>query len=181
MLGRLLGRTDWFSQSKACKLLTAVFESRPEKEQAEAHGATANGASSSQPIPAANEEVQSSLSQFIEFLCKQLRYSLLIPCRHSMPCWPPACRSCRVKTPVTGAQRSRCTICQDDAHWCAAFPVNPDILGASQAQSCGMDFGTRLSRCAWRMAGAFHSGALVNSGWNNIQLLSVASRQAGCC
>ncbi|KAK9845572.1 hypothetical protein WJX84_004458 [Apatococcus fuscideae] len=70
---RLLGRTDWFSQSKACKLLTAVFESRPEKEQAEAHGATANGASSSQPIPAANEEVQSSLSQFIEFLCKQLR------------------------------------------------------------------------------------------------------------
>ena len=70
---RLLGRTDWFSQSKACKLLTAVFESRPEKEQAEAHGATANGASSSQAIPAANEEVQQSLSSFVEFLCKQLR------------------------------------------------------------------------------------------------------------
>ena len=71
---RLLGRTDWFSQSKACKLLTAVFESRPEKEQAEAHGATANGASSSQPaIPAANEEVKANLQQFVEYLCKQLR------------------------------------------------------------------------------------------------------------
>ena len=32
LLCRLLGRTDWFSQSKACKLLTAVFESRPEKD-----------------------------------------------------------------------------------------------------------------------------------------------------
>lgn len=33
LLYRLLGSTDWFSHSKACKLLTAVFESRLEKDR----------------------------------------------------------------------------------------------------------------------------------------------------
>ena len=36
---RLLQRTDWFTQEKACKLLTAILLARPNKEIHLANGA----------------------------------------------------------------------------------------------------------------------------------------------
>jgi len=62
---RLLQRTDWFTQEKACKLLTAVLGARPSKEIQLANGAgpstsSAAAAVSTAPpiVAAASESVQ---------------------------------------------------------------------------------------------------------------------------
>ena len=65
MRRRLLQRTDWFTQEKACKLLTAVLGARPSKEIHLANGAgpsasaAAAAVSTAPPIvAAASESVQ---------------------------------------------------------------------------------------------------------------------------
>lgn len=74
---RLLQRTDWFIQEKACKLLTLIFLARPNKEL---HLATSAGPSSAAstsaaaPIAsAASAALQGNLVSFINWLCGQLR------------------------------------------------------------------------------------------------------------
>ena len=44
---RLLQRTDWFTQEKACKLLSLVLLARPQKEVQLANGAGAGPSTSS--------------------------------------------------------------------------------------------------------------------------------------
>ncbi|EFN53238.1 hypothetical protein CHLNCDRAFT_32265 [Chlorella variabilis] len=75
ILLRLLHRNDWFTQEKACLLLTEVLASRPDKDALRAPGpASADGASSSAgALPAAVEEVQKAAATFIDWLCAQLR------------------------------------------------------------------------------------------------------------
>lgn len=88
ILLRLLHRNDWFTQEKACLLLTAVLASRPNKAAlvAPPAGGAANGASTSATaapaLPggvvsaadaASADEVQKAASAFIDWLCAQLR------------------------------------------------------------------------------------------------------------
>ena len=100
---RLLQRMDWFTQEKACRLLTAVLEARPNKSVTTANGAMENGhaESSSAPIVSAEAEgVQNQLAAFTEWLCGQLRCGpLFTPGTHpsaastepaSMHCLPSA-------------------------------------------------------------------------------------------
>lgn len=74
---RLLQRTDWFTQEKACRLLTAVLESRPDKSvrtQApleNGHAEPSEGPSSAAVAEA--EGVQTQLAMFVDWLCSQLR------------------------------------------------------------------------------------------------------------
>ncbi|KAK9845988.1 hypothetical protein WJX81_007801 [Elliptochloris bilobata] len=80
---RLLQRTDWFTQEKACRLLTAILGARPGKAVAEAPpGPMMNGAASSSvaasapcapPPQAESGAVQSVLVSFTGWLCSQLR------------------------------------------------------------------------------------------------------------
>lgn len=68
---RLLQRSDWFTQEKACRLLTAILESRPNKnEQVLSNGAKEGPSSSSAP---SNSDVDSVLNTFVNWLCAQLR------------------------------------------------------------------------------------------------------------
>jgi V-type H+-transporting ATPase subunit H len=77
ILLRLLHRNDWFTQEKACLLLTEVLASRPDKAALRAPApASADGASTSAaaaPPDAAAEEVQKAVANFIDWLCAQLR------------------------------------------------------------------------------------------------------------
>jgi len=80
---RLLQRTDWFTQEKACRVLTAILAARPGKAVAAApQGRIANGVSSSAaaaeapaapPPQAESGAVQGVLVSFIDWLCSQLR------------------------------------------------------------------------------------------------------------
>lgn len=74
---RLLQRTDWFTQEKACRLLTAVLEYRPNKGAAVvANGTTDNQPSSSKAPPAhGSSGVDSVLVTFVDWLCSQLRHA----------------------------------------------------------------------------------------------------------
>jgi V-type H+-transporting ATPase subunit H len=74
ILLRLLHRNDWFTQEKACLLLTEVLASRPDKAALRlgAPSAAQNGASSSSAAQAA-DEVQKAAATFIDWLCAQLR------------------------------------------------------------------------------------------------------------
>ncbi|KAK9813607.1 hypothetical protein WJX73_010348 [Symbiochloris irregularis] len=75
---RLLQRTDWFTQEKACKLLAAIIVARPNKvvkeevAQENGHG-PADSASTSQGGSSEAEGVQTQLAGFVEWLCSQLR------------------------------------------------------------------------------------------------------------
>lgn len=88
ILLRLLHRNDWFTQEKACLLLTAVLASRPDKAALKAPSVTSNGASTSAaaagivvaaeevaaaPASAAAAEVQKAAASFVDWLCAQLR------------------------------------------------------------------------------------------------------------
>lgn len=89
ILLRLLHRNDWFTQEKACLLLTAVLASWPDKAALKAPSATSNGASTSAagaagvvvaaeevaaaPASAAAAEVQKAAAAFVDWLCAQLR------------------------------------------------------------------------------------------------------------
>jgi len=80
---RLLQRTDWFTQEKACRLLTAALGARPGKAVAQAPpGPVANGMASSSsasappaapPPQAESGAVQTVLVAFTDWLCSQLR------------------------------------------------------------------------------------------------------------
>lgn len=61
---RLLQRPDWFTQEKACKLLTAVIETRPKRSfvpEPSSSSATAT------------DPAEQAITSFIEWLCAQLR------------------------------------------------------------------------------------------------------------
>lgn len=76
---RLLQRSDWFTQDKACKLLVRVIESRPHKgsfthiasssSQAGSSSSAAAAAASSGPADPAEQHITS----FVDWLCGQLR------------------------------------------------------------------------------------------------------------
>ena len=63
---RLLNKTDWFTQGKAAKTLTAILEARPDKEPF----VLENGASNGPVVP---QGVDHAMKTFIEWLCSQLR------------------------------------------------------------------------------------------------------------
>lgn len=63
---RLLNKTDWFTQAKAAKTVTAILEARPDKEPFTTEDGAANGS-------AAPEGVDHAMKTFIEWLCSQLR------------------------------------------------------------------------------------------------------------
>lgn len=73
---RLLQRSDWFTQDKACRLLVAVIQSRPHKgafthvasSSSSQAGAAAAGSSSGPADPA-----EQHISSFVDWLCGQLR------------------------------------------------------------------------------------------------------------
>jgi hypothetical protein len=83
ILLRLLHRNDWFTQEKACLLLSAVLASRPDRGSLQAprsssgsSGAAAadgSGASSSSPPALPADEVAKAAMTFIDWLCAQLR------------------------------------------------------------------------------------------------------------
>jgi hypothetical protein len=69
---RLLQRQDWFTQEKACKLLTIVVDSRQRKSSAFANGvlsSDAGAASSHSPA----DPAEPAISSFMDWLCAQLR------------------------------------------------------------------------------------------------------------
>lgn len=66
---RLLQRTDWFTQEKACTLLTILLDCRPSKEASA--GSAQAGPSSSSGVSA--EGVEHTLVSFVDWLCSQLR------------------------------------------------------------------------------------------------------------
>ncbi len=61
----MLNKTDWFTQAKAAKTLTAILEARPDKEPF-----TEDGAANGSAVP---EGVDHAMKTFIEWLCSQLR------------------------------------------------------------------------------------------------------------
>lgn len=67
---RLLQRSDWFTQEKACRLLTAILESRPAKNDHVLSNGAKNGASSS---TSSSSGVEGVLNTFVNWLCAQLR------------------------------------------------------------------------------------------------------------
>ncbi|PSC76439.1 V-type proton ATPase subunit H-like [Micractinium conductrix] len=84
ILLRLLHRNDWFTQEKACLLLTAVLESRPNKADLRVAAASQDGPSTSSgvvvaaevaaaPSNAGAEEVHKAAAAFVDWLCAQLR------------------------------------------------------------------------------------------------------------
>lgn len=72
---RLLQRSDWFTQDKACRLLVAVIQSRPHKgafthvASSSSQAAAAAAGSSSGPADPAEQHI----SSFVDWLCGQLR------------------------------------------------------------------------------------------------------------
>lgn len=62
---RLLQRNDWFTQSRASRLLVAVLNGRPNKRSA-VRGSTST-------VSAADEGVQATQVAYVEWLCSQLR------------------------------------------------------------------------------------------------------------
>ena len=67
-LCRLLNKTDWFTQAKAAKALTAILEARPDKEPF----VLADGAPNEALV---SQGVDHAMKTFIEWLCSQLRYT----------------------------------------------------------------------------------------------------------
>lgn len=65
---RLLQRNDWFTQSRASRLLVAVLNARPNKSSS---GPATQGAPST--VSAADEGVQATQVAYVEWLCSQLR------------------------------------------------------------------------------------------------------------
>lgn len=70
---RLLQRSDWFTQDKACKLLVQVIQSRPHKGSFThiASSSSSQAASSSMPGPA--DPAEQHITSFVDWLCGQLR------------------------------------------------------------------------------------------------------------
>jgi hypothetical protein len=79
---RLLQRADWFTQEKACRVLTAILESRPAKNSALISNGSketkANGSKDAKPSSDAPTDSGSSidgvLNTFVTWLCAQLRH-----------------------------------------------------------------------------------------------------------
>lgn len=63
---RLLNKTDWFTQGKAAKTLTAILEARPDKEPFVLENGAPNEA-------VASQGVDHAIKTFLEWLCSQLR------------------------------------------------------------------------------------------------------------
>ncbi|KAK9811416.1 hypothetical protein WJX72_003647 [[Myrmecia] bisecta] len=71
---RLLQRTDWYTQETACRLLTAIIDARPDKEQIIMNGGAPGASTSAAPIlVAASEGVEQTVVTFVDWLCSQLR------------------------------------------------------------------------------------------------------------
>lgn len=71
---RLLQRQDWFTQEKACKLLTGIIESRPKKTTAFTNGfLSGEPSSSSASAYGGADSAEQPIASFIEWLCSQLR------------------------------------------------------------------------------------------------------------
>ncbi|GAB4821778.1 hypothetical protein N2152v2_008824 [Parachlorella kessleri] len=78
---RLLQRNDWYTQEKACQILTAIFQARPEKEQLKTPAAAAGGGSpvdggastSAAAGASAVDPVTQAMTTFVDWLCSQLR------------------------------------------------------------------------------------------------------------
>ena len=75
-LCRLLQKTDWFTQEKAARLLTAVLETRPNKGLTAPNGRAPSTSSAGTDLAedqAGDQAVQPILSGFVEWLVGQLR------------------------------------------------------------------------------------------------------------
>lgn len=70
---RLIQRNDWFTQEKACLLLTAVIASRPNKDSLRAEAPPAGGASTSSAAGRPADVVEQTVVTFVDWLCGQLR------------------------------------------------------------------------------------------------------------
>ena len=64
-LCRLLQRTDWFTQEKACMLLVAILESRPSDDGTAQNGNTGQG----------QDNVDHVVTTFVDWLSSQLRWA----------------------------------------------------------------------------------------------------------
>lgn len=74
---RLLQRSDWFTQEKACRLLTAILEHRPSRNGEVLSNGHKDGPSSSSNSP--SNSVEGVLNTFVNWLCAQLRFTYLPP------------------------------------------------------------------------------------------------------
>jgi V-type H+-transporting ATPase subunit H len=70
---RLLQRSDWFTQDKACKLLVAVIQSRPEKGSFTHIPSSSSQAASSSAANGPADPAEQHISGFVDWLCGQLR------------------------------------------------------------------------------------------------------------
>lgn len=70
---RLLQRQDWFTQEKACKLLTGIIECRPKKSTAFSNGVLSGEPSNTTSLYSGADSAEQPIASFIEWLCSQLR------------------------------------------------------------------------------------------------------------
>ncbi|MEW5299224.1 MAG: hypothetical protein WDW36_002259 [Sanguina aurantia] len=74
---RLLQRQDWFTQEKACKILTLLIESRPKSYSAFSNGVLSSEASTSSSaaasVYAGEDPAEQHISSFIDWLVSELR------------------------------------------------------------------------------------------------------------
>jgi V-type H+-transporting ATPase subunit H len=71
---RLLQRSDWFTQDKACKLLVAVIQSRPDKGSfTHIPSSSSSQAASSSAATGQADSAEQHISGFVDWLCGQLR------------------------------------------------------------------------------------------------------------
>lgn len=73
---RLLQRSDWFTQEKACKLLTQIIQTRPHKDAPFVHIASSSAAAAAggpAGTAGAGDPAEQSITSFVEWLCGQLR------------------------------------------------------------------------------------------------------------
>lgn len=74
VLLRLLQRTDWYTQEKACDLLTALVDARPNKGGAnKLPGLPAATSAASQALAAPDGSLGNVVVSFLDWLCSQLR------------------------------------------------------------------------------------------------------------
>jgi V-type H+-transporting ATPase subunit H len=72
ILLRLLQRSDWFTQDKACRLLVSVIQHRPEKGSF-SHMASSSAAASSSSSSGPADPAEQAITSLVDWLCGQLR------------------------------------------------------------------------------------------------------------
>lgn len=73
ILLRLLQRSDWFTQDKACRLLVSVIQHRPEKGSFSHIASSSSAAASSSSSSGPADPAEQAITSLVDWLCGQLR------------------------------------------------------------------------------------------------------------